>query len=267
MTEQIKRLLPVVILGIVVLGGVVWYMMQVPAPSPFTATPEPATAVSEPAKVAEEAPYYTVDALYPTGTTLAATASSKADTQAVNTMKAFVEGEIAQFKKDGNFPSLTAEDIQMLGLGERKYAIGIEYKTYESSATLSYVYQIYVDTGGAHPNTYYHTFTFDKKTGAKLELSDVFVANAPYLQTLSDTSRAALPQMIAKMSSVTTSEVDIEYIQSGTKPEKEAFQTFYFEGKNLVLLFPPYQVGPYVLGMITLPVPTNKLQDLKPEYK
>ena len=266
MTDHIKRFLPVAILLLVVLGFVVWYMMQVPAPSPFATTQEPATQVSEPTKVAEEAPYYTVDAIYPTQTTLATSAGTQADQVAVATMKAFVDGEIAQFKKDGNFPHLSAEDIQMLGLGERKYAIGIEYKTYQSASTLSYVYQIYVDTGGAHPNTYYHTFTFDKKSGVELSLSDVFVTNAPYLQTLSDTSRATLPGMIAKMESVTTAEVDIEYIKSGTKPEKEAFQNFYFDGNRLVIIFPPYQVGPYVLGMITLPIPTENLKDLKPEY-
>lgn len=267
MTDHIKRFLPVAILLLVVLGFMVWYMMQVPAPSPFVVTPEPAVQATEPVKIAEEAPYYTVDAIYPTQTTLATSASTQADQAAVATMKAFVAGEIAQFKKDGNFPQLSAEDIQMLGLGERKYAIGIEYKTYQSASTLSYVYQIYVDTGGAHPNTYYHTFTFDKKSGAELTLADFFVPSAPYLQTLSDKARAVLPGKIAGMESVSVAEVDIEYIKSGTKPEAEAFQSFYFDGNRLVILFPPYQVGPYVLGMITLPIATSELKDLKPEYK
>ena len=267
MTARIKHFLPAVILILIVLGLIVWYMIRVPAPSPFVATPEPATQVSEPMKIAEEAPYYTVDAIYPIQTTLATSAGTQADQAAVTTMKAFVDGEIAQFKKDGNFPTLTAEDVEMLGLGERKYALGIEYKTYESTATLSYVYQMYVDTGGAHPNTYYRTFTFDKKSGTELTLADVFAPNALYLQTLSDKARAVLPGKIAGMESESVTEVDIEYIRSGTKPEAEAFQSFYFDGNRLVILFPPYQVGPYVLGMITLPIATSDLTDLKPEYK
>ncbi len=264
MTQRIKSLLPAIVLGVVILAGVIWYISHVPAPAALA--PAPAPAATEPAKIAEEAPYYTVDATYPTQTTLATSASLQADQAAVATMKSYVEGQIAQFKKDGNFPNLSAEDIQMLGLGERKYAIGIEYKTYESSSTLSYVYQLFVDTGGAHPNTSYHTFTFDKKTGALLTLKDVFTPNAPYLQTLSTKSRAVLPGKIAAMESVTVKEVDTDYINSGTKPEAEAFQNFYFEGSNLVLLFPPYQVGPYVLGMIELPIPTSELGDLRPEF-
>lgn len=266
MTQRIKSLLPAIILGLVVLASVVWYMIRVPAPSPFTITSEPVIQATEPAKITEEAPYYTVDAMYPTATPLVASAGVDANAKAVSTMKAFVEGEIGQFKKNGNFPNLSVEDIEMLGLGERKYAIGIEYKTYESTATLAYVYQIYMDTGGAHPNTHYRTFSFDKKSGAELSLADVFVSDAPYLQTLSDKARTVLPGIIAKMESVSTAEVDIEYIKSGTKPEAEAFQNFYFDGNRLALLFPPYQVGPYVLGMITLPIATSELKELKPEY-
>lgn len=264
MTQSIKSLLPAIILGLVLLAGVVWYMTHVPAPTAVAPTPTP--VATEPAKIAEEAPYYTVDATYPTQTTLATSASAQADQAAVATMKTFVEGAIAQFKKDGNFPNLSKEDIQMLGLGERKYAIDIKYTMYQNESTLSYVYLLYTDTGGAHPNTNYRTFTFDKKTGALLSLKDVFAANAPYLQTLSTKSRAVLPGKIAAMENVTVKEVGIDDINSGTKPELEAFQNFYFEGSSLVLLFPPYQVGPYVLGMITLPIPTSELKDLKPEY-
>lgn len=268
MTERIKHFLPAIILLLVAVGLVAWYMMRVPAPSPFSNSPTPSSPeVSEPATITEEAPYYSVEATHPTATSLSATAGAEADARAVSVMKSFVEGEIARFKKEGNFPSLTAEDVEMLGLGERKYELGIEYKTYGSVSTLSYVYQMYVDTGGAHPNTYYRTFTFDKITGVELLLKDLFTANAPYLQTLSTVSRATLPGMIAKMAGVTTTEVDMEYIESGTKPEVASFQSFYFDGNRLVLLFPPYQVGPYVLGMLTLPLSTADLKDLKPEYR
>ena len=60
--------------------------------------------------------------------------------------------------------------------------------------------------------------------------------------------------------------MDMEYIKSGTLPEEDAFQSFYFEGSTLVLLFPPYQIGPYALGMILLPIPASELKDLRPAY-
>lgn len=266
MTERIKQFLPAIILGLIVLILVGWYMISVPAPvkAPTTATSTP--VATEPAKINEDATYYTVKATYPTTTTLAASAGAEADREAVTAMKTFVEQEVARFKDNGDFANLSHDDIQMQGLDQRKYALGIEYSTYESKGTLSYVYQMYADTGGAHPNTYYRTFTFDKASGAVLELGDVFVANAPYLQTLSDKARSMLPPMIAKMANVEVSAVDMEYIKSGTLPEEDAFQSFYFEGSTLVLLFPPYQIGPYALGMILLPIPASELKDLRPAY-
>ena len=261
MTSRIKQFLPAIILILIVLGLLVWYMVMVPAPTHTFGTP-PTQVASEPAKVTEDATYYTVDATYPTATTLSGTA----DQAAVSAMKGFVEQEIAKFKDNGNFANLTHDDVQMLGLDQRKYALGIEYKMYESASTLSYVYQMYQDTGGAHPNTYYRTFTFDKESGEALELGDVFVPSAKYLETLSVQARSRLPAMIAAMESVSVSEVDMDYINSGTLPEEDSFQNFYFEGKNLVLLFPPYQIGPYVLGMITLPIPASELKELKSAY-
>lgn len=266
MTNRIKHFLPVIVLVLVILALLGWYMMSVPAPVHAPTTPSSPVAATEPVKIADTGAYYTVDATYPRTTALTASAGAQADQTAVATMKAYVEAQIGQFKKDGNFDNLTAEDVKMMRLDERKYALGIEYKTYESPSTISYVYQLFTDTLGAHPNTTYHTFTFNKKTGATLALADIFVAKAPYLQTLSEKSRAVLPGNIARMEEVSVAEVNTDFIYSGTKPEKEAFQNFYFEDHNLVLLFPPYQVGPYVLGMVTLPLPTSELKDLRPEY-
>lgn len=265
MTDRIKHLLPAVVLGFIVLGLIVWYMMRVPAPEPsFNA---PSSSVSaEPAKIAEEATYYTVDALYPTETALRGSAGVQADTDAIAAMKTFVEQEIAKFKDNGDFANLSHDDVQMLGLDQRKYALGIEYKIYESAATLSYVYQMYTDTGGAHPNTYYRTFTFNKKSGTALHMEELFAESAPYLETLSTIARAKLPALLAERSSIEVSEVDTDYIASGTLPVEDSFQNFYLDGKNLVLVFPPYQVGPYVLGMIELPIQTSELAGLAPEY-
>ncbi len=265
MTERIKPFLPAIILGLILIVLLGWYMISVPAPVKAPTTTN-TPAATEPVTLDEDATYYTVKATYPTTTTLSGSASAQADQAAVLTMKTFVEQEIARFKDNGNFANLTHDDIQMQGLDQRKYALGIEYTTHESKSTLSYVYQMYADTGGAHPNTYYRTFTFDKTSGAVLELGDVFLPNAKYLQTLSEKSRSMLPPMIAKMVNLEVSAVDTDYIKSGTLPEADAFQSFYFEGNNLVLLFPPYQIGPYVLGMILLPIPTSELKDLRPEY-
>lgn len=263
MTDRIRTILPAALIGLVVLVGLIWYMAVNPAPA---AAPSIPTETAEPVSITEEATYYTVDAQYPSSTPLQGTAGDAANSAAVSLMRAFVEQQIARFVDNGNFANLTHDDIQMLQLDQRKYAIGVEYSIKISPQTVSYIYQIYEDTGGAHPNTYYRTFTFDSSTGAALAMEDLFTAGAPYLDTLSLLSRARLPGMIAERTSSDVASVNIEYIESGTPPEADSFQSFYLEGNTLVLVFPPYQVGPYVLGMIELSLATTEVPGLKSEY-
>jgi|TARA_R110000824_G_scaffold401771_1_gene615756 hypothetical protein len=263
MKARITPYLPAALLLIIVLGLAIWYMMSVPAP---VMAPTTDTTTSEPAKIAIEEPYYTVEATYPTQTPLVTSAGAQADQEAVASMKAFVEEEIATFIDNGDFANLTHDDIQMLGLDQRKYALGIEYTMYTGVRTVSYVYLIYQDTGGAHPNTNYRTFTFDTKTGSEMKLSDAFIPGTDYLTELSTKVRKELPPLMAARYDVDVSVLDTTYIDSGTTPKTESFQNFYFDGSTFVLLFPPYQVGPYALGMIETPFPAGEVTGLRPEY-
>ncbi len=264
MKDRIRRIAPALLIGLAVLGLTVWYMMSHPAPAHAPTTAEvPAT----PTKISEDATYYTVDAAYPPETPLKARLGAQADQAAVALMKAYVEGQIAEFKKNGNFDNLSHDDVQMMQLDQRKYAIGIEYDIFTSARTVSYVYQIYEDTGGAHPNTFFHTFTFDLQTGTALSTADLFDTGAPYAQTLSSLSRAKLPAIIAERENVAPSELEQDSMMlDGTKPEAASFENFYFDGANLVLVFPPYQVGPYVLGRVDLPLKTSEVPGLRSEY-
>ncbi len=269
---QDKRIIiGAVIAAALLLGLLVWYMATHPAPvyAPTTgvATSSNTGSALGPGQVADSGPYYAIEGIYPNSTVLKQTASLAADAQAVGVMRAFVEGQAAEFKQQ-NVGNLTAEDIreQELG-GDRKYTLDIEYQTYQSSYTVSYLFQLYADTMGAHPNTYYRSFTFDKKTGKELELANLFKPGADYLGRLSTISRAELPSIIAERTQQAVSDVDTDDIKDGTKPEAASFQTFYLDGTNFVLFFPPYQIGPYVLGTTALPIPLSELDDvLKAEY-
>jgi hypothetical protein len=144
----------------------------------------------------------------------------------------------------------------------------MEYEIHESPKTVSYVYSLYQDTMGAHPNTYYRTFTFDKETGNDIELGDLFTPGAAYLDRLSEITRADLPKIMAKMAEMTLDEVDHDYINSGTMPIADSFGNFAIDGANLLMIFPPYQVGPYVYGTITDPIPLSSLSNiLAPKYR
>lgn len=237
------------------------------AQSPASTTTVPALVPAETLHLTEHATYYDIDLTYPSATPLVSVSASANDA-AVAAMKAFAATTSAQFKQDGNFANLTHDDVQMMGLDQNKYSVSSEYKTYTGGRTVSYVFAVYEDTGGAHPNTYYRTFSFDTQTGAPLTFGDLFAPGSSYLSLLSSQARADVPQILAKDAGGNAPAEDTTYVESGTKPEAAAFQSFYIDGTSFVLVFPPYQVAPYSYGTILDPIPLTKLASaLAPAYR
>jgi len=244
---------------------VLWFVFDKPkalAPTGQFATSTIATttpvADSGPKHLSENAAYYTIDLAYPAATPLTKV-SAEANAAAVDSMKSFAESTASQFKTDGDFANLTHDDVQMQGLDQSKEALSSEYKVYTGPRTISYLYTIYSDTHGAHPNTYFKTFTFDTQNGQQLSLADLFVSGYPYLSHISGRGRADLPGIINKQSNGGGSDTD--EINLGTAPTEANFSNFYISGGNLVLVFAPYQVGPYALGTVLDPIPLAQLSD------
>jgi hypothetical protein len=254
---DIKTIGAVLLVGALALGGAYWYVRSHPAPVHdfgTTATSTPTGASGSPLGITENATYYTVTAEYPGSTPLAA-----GNTEAVAAMKQFELAAIAQFKKDGNFANLSHDDVQILGLDQRKMSLDITYRPAVGAHTVSYIFSSILDTFGAHPNTFFHTFTFDTTTGASLSLSDIFVPGADYASLLSSTSRKLLPQAIAKKTGVSKSDIDTAMLTAGTTAVPENFRNWYIEGKNLVIIFEPYQVAAYAAGSQTISIPFSDL--------
>lgn len=250
---------------IIILVLAVWYMATHPAPEPFSPLPvassTPVAAALPPQTIEEHAQYYDVEAVYPAETALKATAGTAADLAAVARMKGFVEETVGEFKLQGNFNNLSPEDIQMMGFSDgRKESLVIEYEEKSGASTVSYVYSIYLDTLGAHPNAFFRTFTFDQKTGASLAIGDLFTPRSDYLKRLSAITRFELDKSLGEFA-------DVDYINQGTTAEALNFQSFAIESNALVIIFPPYQVAPYAAGIQKVSIPLSQLKDiLKPAY-
>lgn len=248
-----------------VLGLSLWYMATHQAPTPYGAPPVTATstpAALPPEVYEEHGQYFDIETSFPAETRLKATAGEDADLEAVALMGDFVEDTIDEFKTQGNFENLTPEDIQIMGLSEtRKESLTILHEERVSAATVSYVYTIHLDTLGAHPNTFYRTFTFDLATGAELEIADLFLPRSGYLARLSAIAEFELTKSLGEFA-------DVEYIRQGVTAETLNFQTFALDGENLILIFPPYQVAPYAAGTQTVSIPLAQLAEiLKPAYQ
>lgn len=256
-----------VVLLIIAIGLALWYMSEHPAPfiNTHTGQPQPGTTGGEtPLSLDEDGKYYAVTAKYPGSTPLPPQASAKA----VEVMKQFEINAIAAFKEQGNFNALTAEDIKMFGFDQgRIESLDIAYLTKTSPVSISYIFTMYQDTLGAHPNTYYRIFTWNTKTGAGLELDDLFSPGTDYLAILSKASREKLPALIAQKTGTNIRDVDMDYMKRGTTPDADNFTNWYLENGNLVLVFPPYQVGPYVIGTQEVPLPLSTLAGVRNDYK
>lgn len=209
--------------------------------------------VATPKTVSEETSFYSISATHPSQTPVAdATANAKA----VEIMETFIENEIARFKDNGQFDSLTAEDVEMMGYNAgRTQLLQISYEEYRSEATASYVFTIYQDTLGAHGNTFFRTFTFDTRTGDGLVLADLFAPGTNYLDTLTAISRETLYETLKETS-------EPQYIDQGTTAYEDNFQNWYLTSDALVILFPPYQVAPYAEGPQKVAIPFDSLESI-----
>ncbi len=253
-----KRLLFLVVFSILA-GALVWkFARHAAAPT----VPKHVTAITGAQKVSggyryvKDSDFYTIEVEYPASTKL----SGDGENRALTVMEDWVIERMRQFESNAG-EMLDAQEKARLTEQGRKYALGISYKRYDSDGRISYVYQIYEDTGGAHPNTYYMTFAFDH-AGIKLGLGDLFKPDSRYLDRLSKISYDYLVVDLAKRFESELDEGQLDWIRMGTAPSPETLQFFYLDGDALVLMFPPYQVAAYVAGKSEVRIPLETIADI-----
>jgi hypothetical protein len=203
-------------------------------------------AIPKDAKIQDEGEYYSISATYP-------------DIPAVESA---VMQTVAQFKKDGNLEHLTPEDVQIQGLGQdRKYELDITYKSYTSGGLTSYALTIYSDTLGAHPNTFFRTFTFDAN-GREVSLEDLFDPGAPYFQRISEKVYAGVIAELEERGGGPVVGDAEDAVRIGTSPTSETLQFFYLDAGALHVLIPPYQAAAYAMGSFDIAIPLSELSDI-----
>lgn len=117
--------------------------------------------------------------------------------------------------------------------------------------------------GAAHPNSISETFNFDVVRQKEISLSDVFKKNSNYLSVLSEYSIKTLKDRFdAELVDTSNSSFLKEWIEKGAAPQKDNFSNFLLGKKNLVIIFDPYQVGPYAWGFQRVEIPYDKLKDI-----
>jgi hypothetical protein len=154
----------------------------------------------------------------------------------------FLQAERAQF-----FAPLT--DV-MLYWSPGPLSVYISYETFQFSPDIiSLNFTISTYTGGAHPNSYFRTFTFDLAGQRVLALPDLFLPGVDVLSVIAPIAQQSLIAQLGDMSDAAT-------IALGAGPDPLNYQNFVLTPDALVFYFPPYQVAAYAAGpqMVSLPL-------------
>lgn len=153
------------------------------------------------------------------------------------------------------------KEIQEYGiLTHQVYSMQITYDSYFYQDYISYVFWIFMDTAGAHPNTFIKTITFNKKTNEIVTIDSLV---DKYSNILNVFSKISLDELKKSEKFIENGYNDIlGLLESGTSPTLENFKNFAFSEDGMILFFEPYQVAPYFYGSFQVKIPYSKLDFL-----
>lgn len=109
-------------------------------------------------------------------------------------------------------------------------------------------------SGAAHPSAYTTVLNFDLANTRQIKLEDLFPGSPDYLARVASKAAAALKEKFAK------EDIDFdEEAKAGTAATPENYQNFLITKDALVIIFDPYQVGPWAIGIQEVSIPFKDL--------
>jgi hypothetical protein len=163
------------------------------------------------------------------------------DSRVGEALSRIVEEEIERFREI--LANVREDEIQRLKEGGRYYSLVIEHRRYDSEKYVSYEFNIYIDTAGAHPNTFYRTAVFDSE-GNILLLDDI-CTSSDCLERISAAAQTQVRRQIVEQAGEWAQDT---VITEGLLPHAENFEHFVVDGENLRIFIPPYQAASYAAG-------------------
>ncbi|MEA4910820.1 hypothetical protein SDC9_21677 [bioreactor metagenome] len=154
------------------------------------------------------------------------------------------------------------------------YTYDITYQTYEapSRGTISYVFNTYEFTGGAHGNSVVNTFTFNKD--GKIAIDDILTLaennnDIKLSRVLAEKIRQSQGDMVIE--DMLMEGLGLAYLKADGKTlDKEKcncdgfffgsnFQNFYLTDEGITFLFNQYQVAPGAAGIVKVTLDWDSL--------
>lgn len=190
-------------------------------------------------KKEEETDYYTISVYYPlTKYKIVNSKINEVITQYVNTLKSSIDDQAKNLITESGY----------------KYFLDIRFNTYNYLDYITYVSHISTFTGGAHPNSYYYTITYNKDKMELVTIDNLIKKNKSLLVDLSEYTYNSLTnnQKIKDIGA-------LDMVKDGTKPTIENFKNLALTSDGIIIFFENYQVAPYVAGEFAVTVPYDKI--------
>lgn len=162
-----------------------------------------------------------------------------------------VDGLILKKIKDIESSFNEMADQMDIGIMTNVPLISVDYTVKRSGNTVSVIIKGYQDTGGAHPIPFIITLVFTN--GQLVTLDEYF--------TVPSTEYLARFQFIARKALIDKYGAESLFLE-GLDPTPESWANWYVVDNAFVVIFSPYQVGPYVIGMPEVIIPFSQVQDI-----
>ena len=149
---------------------------------------------------------------------------------------------------------IAGEELSVIGL-ESKGGLYISQENFSSVDDVKSTFlKVSLNTGGAHPNTFFHTWTYHKDSGEILSFSSLFQQEHNPLWTIYPIVKESLLDQMGEGANEAM-------IDEGTgESDFENYQSFVLDGEKLVFFFEPYRVAPYAVGPQQVEIPFEELQ-------
>jgi hypothetical protein len=158
------------------------------------------------------------------------TGELRIDTEIIKTVDDLVDSFEKEAQSFSPHPSLS----------ERKYTLANNFESHFGEKYDTFVFLISVDFGGAHPNHFYKTLTFDKQQNI-VSLEDFLNEEFNGIESINVISKITKDYFYEKLGE----SVNSDMINDGASADLKNYKNFYVSSNEIVFLFEPYAVAPY----------------------
>lgn len=152
-------------------------------------------------------------------------------------------------------------DDTLYGMSAHWSLSGDYEELWRAESIVSMVYTLSTYTGGAHPNSFYRTFTFDLEDEREVLLADLFNTDLETaLGTIAPLVQADLREQMGEWA-------EGAWIEDGAGPDPLNYGNWAIDDSSLYFFFPPYQVAAYAAGSFRVALPLESISALlAPEF-